>query len=149
MPPVKWDPFRGVSALQDRINRLFDDAFPRNTEFEDEISLCKWRPAVDIFETDDSILLIAELPGIKKEDVSVEAKDNMIVIKGERRDESGIAEDSYLRRERLFGSFHRAFALQSTLQPDRIKAKFKDGLLEVQIAKPIEEQPKKITVDID
>lgn len=149
MALVKWDPFRNVATLQDRINRLFEDAFPRTRDQEDDLSLCAWRPAVDIYQTEKGLVLKAELPGIKKEDVSVEIKDNILTLKGDRAEDKEVSEDNYYRRERCFGSFQRSFNLEHNVQPDKVKAKFKDGILEIQIPRPEKEKTKKVTVDVD
>ena len=149
MTIVKWDPFRNVAALQDRINRIFDESFSRTADVDDDISMSAWKPSVDIYETDEAIILKAELPGIKKEDVSVEIKDNVLTLKGERIEDKEIKEGSYFRKERCFGTFSRAFNLQHRVQPDKIKAKFKDGILEIEIPKPEEEKPKQITVKVE
>ena len=149
MTIVKWDPFRNVAALQDRINRIFDESFSRTADVDDDISLSAWKPSVDIYETDEAIILKAELPGIKKEDVSVEIKDNVLTLRGERIEDKEIKEGNYFRKERCFGTFSRAFNLQHRVQPDKIKAKFKDGILEIEIPKPEEEKPKQITVKVE
>jgi HSP20 family protein len=149
MTIVKWDPFRNVAALQDRINRIFDESFSRTSDVDDDISMSAWKPSVDIYETDEAIILKAELPGIKKEDVSVEIKDNVLTLRGERVEDKEIKEGSYFRKERCFGTFSRAFNLQHRVQPDKIKAKFKDGILEIEIPKPEEEKPKQITVNVE
>ena len=149
MTIVKWDPFRNVAALQDRINRIFDESFSRTGDIDDDISMSAWKPLVDIYQTDEAIILKAELPGIKKEDVSVEIKDNVLTLKGERIEDKEVKEESYFRKERCFGTFSRAFNLQHRVQPDKIKARFKDGILEVEIPKPEEEKPKQITVNIE
>ena len=149
MTIVKWDPFRNVAALQDRINRIFDESFSRTADVDDDISMSAWKPSVDIYETDKAIILKAELPGIKKEDVSVEIKDNVLTLRGERVEDKEIKEGSYFRKERCFGTFSRAFNLQHRVQPDKIKAKFKDGILEIEIPKPEEEKPKQITVNVE
>lgn len=149
MAIIRWDPFQDVSALQDRINRLFDDAFPRNDCRDDDMSLCVWRPPVDIYETDGTLILKAELPGVSKADVTVEVKDNILTLKGERADDPNIHQDSYLRRERSFGAFSRSFNLQHNINPEMIRAKFKDGVLEVIIPKPEEERPNQITVNVE
>ena len=149
MSLVRWDPFRDVVALQDRINRMFDDAFPRNRAGEDDPGLCAWRPAVDIYETDQVIVINAELPGVRKEAVSVEVKDNILTVKGERVDEQNIADENYYRRERCFGSFSRSFSLQHHVNPDNIKAKFKDGILTIEVPRPESEQTRQVTVDVD
>lgn len=149
MTIVKWDPFRNVAALQDRINRIFDESFSRTADLDDDISMSAWKPLVDIYETDESIILKAELPGIKKDDVSVEVKDNVITLKGVRTEEKEIKEKNYYRKERAFGTFSRAFNLQHRIQPDKIKARFKDGVLKIEIPKPEEEKPKQITVKVE
>jgi HSP20 family protein len=148
MPIVRWDPFKNVAALQERINRLFEDSFPSATQ-EDELALCNWRPTVDIYETEQGIVIKVDLPGVKKEDVSVEIKENLLTLKGERKEETEIREENYLRKERCCGSFHRAFSLQYPIAPDMIKARFKDGVLMVEIPKPEDEKPKQIQVSID
>jgi len=144
MTIVKWDPFRNVAALQDRINRIFDESFSRTADLDDDISVSAWKPTVDIYETDEAIILKAELPGIKKEDVSVEVKDNVLTLKGERAEEKEIKEKNYYRKERAFGTFSRSFNLQHRIQPNKIKASFKDGVLKIEIPKPEEEKPKQI-----
>jgi HSP20 family protein len=149
MALVRWDPFKNVATLQDRINRLFEDAFPRARDLDDDASLCAWRPAVDIYETESGLVLKAELPGVKKKDVSVEIKDNILTLKGERTEDQEINEGNYYRRERCFGSFQRSFNLEHSVQPEKIKAKFKEGVLEVEIPSPEAEKPKKVTVDVD
>ncbi|MBW2590258.1 MAG: Hsp20/alpha crystallin family protein [Deltaproteobacteria bacterium] len=149
MTIVKWDPFRNVAALQDRINRIFDESFSRTDDLDDDISMSAWKPLVDIYETDEAIILKAELPGIKKDDVSVEVKDNVLTLKGVRTEEKEIKEKNYYRKERAFGTFSRAFNLQHRIQPDKIKARFKDGVLKIEIPKPEEEKPKQITVKVE
>lgn len=149
MTIVKWDPFRNVAALQDRINRIFDESFSRTADLDDDISMSAWKPLVDIYETDEAIILKAELPGIKKNDVSVEVKDNVLTLKGARTEEKEIKEKNYYRKERAFGTFSRSFNLQHRIQPDKIKARFKDGVLKIEIPKPEEEKPKQITVKVE
>lgn len=148
MPIVRWDPFRNVAALQERINKLFQDSFPGAAQ-QDELALCDWRPTVDIYETEQGIVIKVDLPGVKKEDVSVEIKENLLTLKGERKQDTEVAEENYLRRERCCGSFHRAFSLQYQVSPEMIKAKFKDGVLMVEVPKLEEEKPKQIQVNID
>ena len=149
MAIVRWDPFRDVSALQDRINRIFNESFGRSRDFDDEVSLYDWRPPVDIYETGEGIVLKIELPGVKKDDVSVEIKDNVLTIKGERLLDPAIEDENYYRKERSFGKFNRSFSLQQLIKPDLIKASFKDGVLTVEVPRPAEEKPKQVTVNID
>lgn len=151
MTIVKWDPFRNVTTLQDRINRLFEDSFPHSGQRDDDMELppCAWRPTVDIYETESGVVIKADLPGVNKENVAVEVKDNILSIKGQRESDTEVDNERYYRRERCHGSFHRAFTLQSAISPDKIKAKFKDGVLHVEVPRPEEERPKQIQVDVE
>ena len=149
MTLARWDPFRDVAALQDRINRLFDDAFPKAKSPEDDAGLSAWRPAVDIYATESAVVFKMELPGVKKENISVEVKDNVLTIRGERVVDSDVAQEDFYRRERIFGAFNRSFSLQHPVDPQRIKARFKDGVLEVQIPKPEAEPTRQVAVTID
>lgn len=149
MAIIRWDPFRNVATLQDRINRLFEDSFPRSRDIDEDISMCEWKPSVDIYETEEGIVIKAELPGVNKEDVSVEVKNNILTLKGERFVDKEIDEDKYYRRERCFGTFHRTFTLQNTVLPDKIKAKFRNGVLEIEVPKPEEEKPRQISVNVE
>jgi len=149
MAIVRWDPFRDVSTLQERINRIFNESFGRSRDFEDEVSLSDWRPPVDIYETGDGIVLKIELPGVNKDDVSVEVKDNVLTIKGERLLDPAIKDENYYRKERSFGKFNRSFSLQESINPGLIKASFKEGILTVEVSRPEEEKPKQVTVSID
>ena len=149
MTIVSWDPFKEVATLQDRINRLFNDAFPRKNDSGDEADAAEWRPAVDIFETDKAVVLEVELPGVTKEDVSVEVKENILTIKGERKVEMEDRNDTFYRRERAYGLFRRAFNLHYVVNPEKIKARFIDGVLRIEVPKPEEEKPKQVTVNVD
>jgi HSP20 family protein len=144
----KWDPFRDVVVLQDRINRLFEDAFPRSKDIG-EMNLFAWQPVVDIFKAGSGIVIQAELPGVKKSQIEVEVKDNILTIKGERHREDPIPENDFYRRERSFGTFGRSFNLPYPVKPDSIKARFKDGVLEVEIPRPEVDQPRQVAVSID
>ena len=145
---VRWDPFRRVASLQGQINRLFEDSMARSEASDEALTACAWRVPVDIFETEDGICVKAELPGIRKEDISIEVKENILSIKGERVSEPEIQPDRYYRQERCFGNFHRSFSLRYSIKPEAIKAKYKDGVLEIIIPKPEEERPKQIKIDI-
>jgi HSP20 family protein len=149
MAIVRWDPFRNVMSLQDRINRMFNEAFPRTWEGGEDIAIRDWNPAVDIFEKNDAIVIHAEIPGVKKEDVSVEFKDGVLSLKGQREFDKEVKEDNYYRRERSFGSFQRSFTLPDVVDVEKIKANFKDGVLEIEIPKLEEKKPKQIEVKIE
>lgn len=149
MSLVRWDPFKNIITLQDRINRLFEDAFPRTAGDTEDVPEYAWRPLADIFETDSGVTIVLDLPGVDKNDVSVEVKENLLIIKGDRPAEKDVDNNNYYRRERSCGSFHRSFAMRGTIAPDKIKAKFKNGVLKVELAKPEEDKPKQVSVNID
>lgn len=149
MSLVRWDPFRNMATLQDRINRLFEDAFPRTAEGDEDLSSSAWHPLVDIFETEQGVSIQVDLPGVDKADVSVEVKENVLTIRGERKLDQTVADDRYYRRERAFGAFQRSFATHTLISPSDIKATFKNGVLKIEIPKPQEVKPKQVSVNID
>jgi len=148
MSVVKWDPFQDISALQDRINSLFEESFGCAAT-EDPGGLCTWQPVVDILEGETGIVLYAEIPGVDKKDVEVEVRDNIITIRGDRRAAQELPDNYYLRRERCFGRFQRSFTLPHAVAPDRIKAVFKNGLLEITLPRPEADPPRQITIDVE
>jgi HSP20 family protein len=149
MSLVRWDPFKNIATLQDRINRLFEDAFPRAADDDEDLPACAWRPLVDIFETESGVAILVDLPGVSKEDVSVEVKENVLTIKGDRVATEIVDEQNYYRRERICGNFQRSFAMRGVVAPDKIKASFKNGVLKIELPKPVEEKPRQVTVNID
>jgi HSP20 family protein len=148
MALIRWDPFREMSSLQERMNRLFSEFRGRPAWGEEEMAQGAWVPPVDIYETPESLVLKAELPGIGREDINIEVKDSTLTLKGEKKFEKDVSEENYRRVERAYGSFQRAFTLPSTIQQDKVKAKFKDGILEITLPKMEEGKPKQIKVDV-
>ena len=149
MTVFRWDPFKNIVTLQDRINRLFDESFPRTPGGDEEMADCAWRPLVDIYENEDGVVIQVDLPGVSKADTTVEVKDNRLTIHGSRQMQSSVKDEQYYRRERICGSFQRSFALRYNISPDTIKASFKDGVLSIVIPRPSEEKPKKVSITID
>ena len=143
---VRWNPWSETSALQNRINSLFNEPFFRSGGEDDQFSMGSWYPAVDMFENDDKIVIKAELPVVDKKDISVDVKDRVLTLSGERNYDHEVKEENYYRRERACGKFKRAFNLPADVDPDRIKADFKDGVLKVELPKPEAQKPKRITV---
>jgi len=109
--------------------------------------MCDWRPPVDTYEEGNTIVIITELPGVKKENISIDAKDNTISISGDRAVEENIENKKYFRRERCHGSFYRAFSLPETADPNAIEASFKDGLLKIVIHRSIEAETRKVEIN--
>lgn len=147
MAVVKWDPFRDLISIQDRMNRLFEQTLTRSRG-EEGVSATTWTPAVDIYETADMIVMKAELPGVAREDIQIQIDGNTLTLRGERRFAKDVQEESYLRIERAYGSFHRSFTLPAGVQQDRVRALFKDGVLELSLPKAEEAKPKKIAIDV-
>jgi HSP20 family protein len=101
---------------------------------------------VDIFDKDEAIVIKAELPGMEKKDIAIDMKDGVLTLKGERFHEEEVKEENYYRKERTSGKFHRAFKMPEDVDPEKIKADFKNGVLTIDIPKPEERKPRKITV---
>lgn len=146
MAITKWDPFRDLMVLRDRMNRLFEDlvSAPR---FEDsEIIQSTWSPAVDIYETENELVLTAELPGVDEKDVEIKIEDNTLTLKGERKFEKETKEENYHRIERAYGSFFRSFSLPNYIDQEKISAEFENGLLKVHMPKKPEVKPRKVKI---
>ena len=148
MALIRWDPFREMSALQERMNQLFSDVRGKRNVREEELIRSTWIPAVDIFETPEAIVLKAELPGITAQDISVEVQDNILTLKGEKKFEKETKEENYHRMERSYGSFQRAFTLPGTVQQEKATARFRDGILEIALPKVEGARPRRIKVEI-
>jgi HSP20 family protein len=124
---------------------LFEDALPQ-TEGREDSGLFEWRPVVDTYEKDDAIVIKAELPGVSKENISVDVNNHVLSIRGERKNEKDVNEDNYFRRERFYGKFQRAFTLPDNVDPEKIDANYKDGILEVKVPKTEQSKGKKIEI---
>jgi HSP20 family protein len=135
-----------MSDFHHRINRFFDDAFFSPIPVHEDLGRGSWNPRVDVYDQDDVLVIKAELPGLDKKDVSVDVEGRVLTLKGERKKEHEVKEERYYRREMSYGHFERSFALPADADPEKIKADFKDGVLKIQVPKPEESKPKKITV---
>ena len=142
---TRWEPQRGLTTLQDQINRLFSDSFDRTGE---EGSLTAWAPAVDIYETEHELVVKADLPDIDPKDLDIRVENNILTIRGERKFEKQVNEDKYLRVERSYGSFARSFTLANTVNAEAIKADYQNGVLTLTIPKREEAKPKQIKVNV-
>lgn len=145
---VRLDPFRDLISIRERMDRLFDQTLSRTKDKEGGLLVSSWAPAVDIYETEDRVVLKAELPGVGKDNVNIQIQDNTLTLKGERRIEKGVKEENFLRMERAYGAFHRSFYLPVQVQKDKVKAIFRDGVLEVILLKAEEAKPKHIKVEV-
>jgi HSP20 family protein len=141
------DPFRELTTIQERMNQLFEDFFGRTRGGrEGEPAIAGWAPTVDVYETDDDIVVTAELPGLEKDQVGVEYKDDILTLRGERKLEREVKEESYHRMERSYGAFHRSFTLPGSVDEEKISARMKNGVLEIHLPKKEAAKPKQIKV---
>jgi HSP20 family protein len=140
----RWEPFRGTSP-DSQLNRLFNDFFGRTSQDQ---NLTTWAPAVDIYEGEHELVVKADLPDIKPEELDVRVENNILTIRGERKFEKKVDEKNYLRVERAYGSFARSFSLANTVNSEAIKADYKDGVLTLSIPKREEAKPKQIKVNV-
>lgn len=150
MAIVRWEPFRDLLAIQDRMNRIFDESFRgMNRQGDDDWALGgAWAPLVDIYEREGNIELKAELPGLDSKDVDVRVENNVLTLRGERRVDKEVKRESYHRVERAYGSFSRSFTLPSMVDTEKIKAEFRDGVLRVTLPKREEAKPKQISISV-
>ena len=144
MALVRWDPLRELAGMEiDRLNHMFSDFY--NQSFAGG-----WLPAVDIYETDDHALVLkAELPDIKREDISVTVENNVLTLRAERRLEQEIARDRFHRMERQYGAFSRSFTLPATVDAGAINAVYKDGVLTLRLPQREDAKPKQISIGVE
>jgi HSP20 family protein len=146
MALVRWTPFGELQTLADRMNRLMGDAF-RTVEGEGELGSA-WYPVVDIYEKGDDLVLEAELPGLKKDELDVRVENNVLTLRGQRKREHETKENGYVRTERAYGTFTRSFTLPTTVAVDKINATYKDGVLTLTLPRAEEAKPKQIPVKL-
>jgi HSP20 family protein len=146
MALARWTPYKDMMSARDEMNRVFNEVFGRGTNDESSWFSSTWAPPVDIYETDGALVLKAELPGFSKDDIHIELKENTLVIKGERKHEDEVKDGNYHRMERTYGAFQRSFVLPTTVDREKVNASYKDGVLELRLAKMLEAQPKRIAV---
>jgi len=143
-----WDPFRELEEMSTRLNRFFGQPLARQFGENGGLSLADWAPAVDIQETDGEYVVKADLPAVKKEDVRVEVLDGVLSVSGERKQEKEEKGKRFHRVERAYGRFERRLALPTEVDPKKIAAEFKDGVLQVHLPKSPSAQPQSIDVKV-
>lgn len=142
---VRWEPFRGISSLQEQFNRLFENRFSTGAE---EQTLTAWTPAVDVYETENELVIKADLPQVSEKELDVRVENNMLTIRGERKFEQKVKEENYLRMERAYGSFSRSFSLPNTVNTEAVQAEYKEGVLTVTLPKRAESKPKQVKINV-
>jgi HSP20 family protein len=142
----QWNPLQDLMVLQDRMNRLFEDATQRRTQSasDDEFERADWTPAADICETESGYLIAMDLPGIDREKLEIDIDDSRLIVKGMR----AIAESKQHRSERPRGKFLRTFSVPGSVDQAKIGAEYKDGVLHLRLPKRSEQKPKKIDIKI-
>ena len=147
MTLVRWDPFRELEDMSERLNRVFSRPTLRNTGKEN-LTVADWMPTVDISETESEYLIKAELPEVRKEDVKVTVENGVLTLQGERRQEKEEKGRRFHRVERSYGSFVRSFTLPESVDEGGVKAQYKDGVLALHLPKSEKVKPKAIDVKV-
>ncbi|HNX41743.1 MAG: Spore protein SP21 [Candidatus Aminicenantes bacterium ADurb.Bin508] len=142
-----WRPMNNLMTLTDRLNRLLDEGFLGDYD-DEKWGLTRWQPSTDIYETKEGYRFNVELPGFDKEDVSVELKDNTLLIRGEKKMDDKITKENYHRIERFYGSFQRSFILPQNAEGDKVEAKMVNGVLEITVPKSEQAKAKSIAVTV-
>jgi HSP20 family protein len=145
MAITRWDPFREVAALQNRVNSLFRDMNGEN----DPLAAANFVPPVDIYEDQEKVVLKLEVPGIEEKDLDVRVEDHTLTVKGERKFEKEEKEENFHRIERRYGSFYRAFTLPTTVSTENVGASYNAGVLKLELKKKPEAQPKQIKITVE
>ncbi|MBC7196004.1 MAG: Hsp20/alpha crystallin family protein [Deferribacterales bacterium] len=143
MAIVRWDPFKDIMSLQERINKIFDETVQqdRKSQYGD------WYPPVDIFEKEDGITIIMEIPGVSENDIDLQITDGVLTVRGEKKLPYEKSNENFYRLERNFGKFARSFSLPNTVDQNKVKAGLKEGILKIEIGKKDEIKPKVIKVE--
>jgi HSP20 family protein len=140
----RWDPYREVVALQNRVNSLFRDMSGE----DDPLAAASFVPAVDIYEDPQKVVLKLEVPGIDQKDLDVRVENHTLTVKGERKFEAEEKEENFHRIERRYGSFYRAFTLPNTVDTENVAASYNAGVLKLALKKKPEAQPKQIEIKV-
>jgi HSP20 family protein len=155
MSLIRWNPSHElwtfpteVLNMQREVNRMFNSFFPGGVQEESELISSRWLPAVDIVGQEDEYLVKVELPGVNKDDVKITVQDNILTIRGEKKQENETRKSNYHRVERSYGSFQRSFTVPAPVQGDKIDAAFKDGILSIRLPKAEEAKRKQIDVKV-
>ena len=145
MVVTRWEPLKDLMALQERMNKLFDETFSRGAQ---DVDAGAWSPLVDIIEQGDEIIIKMEIAEVDQKGIDIKVDGNAMTIKGERTLEEGTKREDYLRLERPYGTFSRSFSLPTTVDLGKVEASHRDGILRVVLPKKEETKPKQIKVEV-
>ena len=148
MPITRWDPFRDVLTLQNRLNSLFQDFNRGQGDAGDFVATAAFVPPVDIYEDEHKIVVKLEVPSLKQEDLDIQIENNTLTVRGERKFEKEEKEENFHRIERRYGSFFRSFTVPNTINTENVKASYDAGVLRIELEKRAEAKPKQIKVQV-
>jgi HSP20 family protein len=146
---VRWDPFKEMATLQERMNRMFEDVWGRGRRPDEDFISGSWVPPVDVRETKDTLEISVELPGIEPKNVEVSVESGVLTLKGARQFEKAAEGETYHRVERAYGAFERSFTLPTNVDAERIQASYRHGVLHLTVPKREEAKPKAINIKVD
>lgn len=142
---TRYRPTRPVRSLREEVNRLFGDFLPATWD-EEETFTAVWTPRMDLSETDAGYLVKMDLPGLSKEDITINVENRQLSVSGERKEEKKEEKENFLHMERSYGRFYRAMPLPKSVKEEDVKAEFNDGVLRIHIPKSEESKPRKIEI---
>lgn len=145
---VRWDPFRELEEMSDRLNRVFGRPSTAKSDGKETMTVADWTPSVDISETDGEYLIKAELPEVKKDDVKITLEEGVLSIQGERKHEKEEKNKKFHRVERAYGRFVRSFVVPDYVDESKIKAEYQDGVLHLHLPKSDKAKPRAIEVKV-
>jgi HSP20 family protein len=150
MAIVRWDPFDAFLGVQEDLNRLFRRDWLRGVNAEGGLPEGgAWAPAIDIFETEGSLVVEAEVPGVDPKEISVTLDEGLLTLKGERKLEKEVKEENFYRVERAYGSFQRAIRMPAEVDPDKVKASYDNGVLKVTVEKVAPKKPRSVDIEVE
>ncbi len=141
----RWDPFKEISSLKSQMDKIFESLMGEG----EDIRTGSWVPPVDIYETENEIVIKAEVPGVSQKDIEIKVEDDTLIIRGEKRFERDMEKETYHRAERVYGKFQRSFILPKSIEKDNIKATLKQGVLTLVLPKKEEVKPKEISIQVE
>lgn len=146
---IRWEPARELGPLRQHMDRLLSEAMGRGWGAQEGLSAAAWIPAVDVYETPESIVIKADLPDVNKDEIDISVHNHALTIRGERKREQETEEKSFYRSERVYGTFSRSFTLPPAVETEKIEAAFHNGVLRLTLPKREESKPKQIQVKVD
>jgi HSP20 family protein len=143
-----WNPFHDMERIQNEMNRLFDTSLVNWEDRDTGLLERAWNPAIDVYDSKDSIIVKADIPGMKKDEIDVSVHNDTLIIRGEKKHQNQSKDKNHVRTERYYGSFNRAIRLPSDVETSRVEAFYKNGVLELLLPKREESRTRQLKIDI-